>query len=188
MKKKRSKSFSARINSSRMLSQRETWSHLSLFQVAHFLLNYGEGLGDHVVVQPATHQLGLVGGLHGLRRGAEHGHRHCLSQPPGSTLQLWENHQTHADRSWGWICKTQPHEGYIKVLFASEFQIPITKGQNFFWKVGKSCSKEVGGNKTTCRVFDCLKLAPATRVSGFGRQGKMLQYGRLWNTLEAILE
>merc|ERR1719270_1478164 len=83
---------------------------LPLFQVADFLLDDGESLGDHVVLRHACgHDLGLVGRLHGLGRGAEHGHRHCLSQPPpGSTLQLSDTHQTLADRFLAWIsCRSE---------------------------------------------------------------------------------
>merc|ERR1719270_2570507 len=83
---------------------------LPLFQVADFLLDDGESLGDHVVLRHACgHDLGLVGRLHGLGRGAEHGHRHCLSQPPpGSTLQLSDTHQTLADRFRAWIsCRSE---------------------------------------------------------------------------------
>ena len=87
------------------LSLKETLAYLPLFQVANFLLDDGESLGDHVVLRHACgHDLGLVGRLHGLGRGAEHGHRHCLSQPPpGSTLQLSDTHQTLADRFRAWI-------------------------------------------------------------------------------------
>ena len=74
--------------------EREHESHLSLFQIAHFLLNYGKCLGDHVVLGPVAHHLGLVGGLHGLRRGAEHGHRHCLSHRQHSTA-LGKSPNTH---------------------------------------------------------------------------------------------